>query len=71
MNKLTPILIAGSLAISAGLAFAQKQMNKDNPMQGHTMSGHYGNVLKISAPLIITQENADLLVEKMQETLTA
>lgn len=40
MNKLTPILIAGSLAISAGLAFAQTQMNKDEPMQGHNMSGH-------------------------------
>lgn len=40
MNKLTPIFIAGALAISAGLAVAQSQMNKDNTMQGHTMSGH-------------------------------
>ncbi len=39
MNKLTPIFIAGSLVISAGLAFAQSQMNKDNPMQGHDMTG--------------------------------
>lgn len=39
MNRLTPIFIAGSLAISAGLAIAQGQMNKDDPMQGHTMSG--------------------------------
>jgi uncharacterized protein (DUF305 family) len=40
MNKLTPIFIAGSLAISAGLALAQSQMNKDDPMQGHNMPGH-------------------------------
>lgn len=39
MNKLTPIFIAGSLAISAGLATAQSQMNKNNPMQGHGMTG--------------------------------
>ena len=39
MNKLTPIFIAGSLAISAGLALAQSQINKDNPMQGHNMPG--------------------------------
>lgn len=39
MNKLTPIFIAGALAISAGLAIAQSQMNKDNPMQGHNMPG--------------------------------
>jgi uncharacterized protein (DUF305 family) len=37
MNKLTPIFIAGALAISAGLAIAQAPMNKDNSMQGHTM----------------------------------
>lgn len=34
MNKLSPIFTAGSLAISAGLAVAQSQANKDNPMQG-------------------------------------
>ena len=39
MNKHTPIFIAGALAISAGLAFAQSQMNKDDAMQGHKMSG--------------------------------
>ncbi|MEO5759449.1 MAG: DUF305 domain-containing protein [Mesorhizobium sp.] len=39
MNKLTPIFIAGALAISAGLAIAQSQMNKDDPMQGHSMRG--------------------------------
>lgn len=39
MNKLTPIFIAGSIAISAGLAIAQSQMNKDNPMQDHNMLG--------------------------------
>ncbi len=39
MNKLTPIFIAGSLVISAGLAIAKNQMNKDNPMQGHDMTG--------------------------------
>lgn len=38
MNKLTPIFIAGALAISAGLAIAQSQMNTDNAMQGHDMS---------------------------------
>jgi uncharacterized protein (DUF305 family) len=39
MNKLTPIFIAGSLVISAGLAIAKNQMNNDNPMQGHDMTG--------------------------------
>lgn len=39
MNKLTPIFIAGALAISAGLAIAQSQMNNDDPMQGHKMPG--------------------------------
>lgn len=40
MNKLTPLFIAGALAISAGLAIAQSQMNKDDTMQGHNMAGH-------------------------------
>ncbi len=40
MNKLTPLFIAGALAISAGLAIAQSQMNKDGTMQGHNMAGH-------------------------------
>jgi uncharacterized protein (DUF305 family) len=39
MNKLTPIFIAGALAISAGLAIAQSKMSKDDPMQGHDMTG--------------------------------
>lgn len=39
MNRLTPIFIAGAIAISAGLAIAQSQMNHDAPMQGHDMSG--------------------------------
>ncbi|MBW4653387.1 MAG: DUF305 domain-containing protein [Kaiparowitsia implicata GSE-PSE-MK54-09C] len=38
MNKLTPIFIAGALAISAGLAFAQSQMNTPEPISGH--AGH-------------------------------
>lgn len=39
MSKLTPIFIAGAIAISAGLAIAQSQLNKSDPMQGHDMSG--------------------------------
>ena len=39
MNKLTPIFIAGALAISAGLAIAQSQINTNDPMAGHDMSG--------------------------------
>lgn len=39
MNKLTPIFIAGALAISASLAIAQSQMKKDNHMQDHNMPG--------------------------------
>jgi len=35
MNKLTPIFIAGAMAISAGLAFAQSQMNTPEPTSGH------------------------------------
>ena len=41
MNKLTPIFIAGAIAISAGLAFAQSQMNTPEPTSahaGHTLS---------------------------------
>jgi uncharacterized protein (DUF305 family) len=38
MNKLTPIFIAGAIAISAGLAFAQSQMNTPEPTSGH--AGH-------------------------------
>ncbi len=40
MNKLTLIFIAGSVAVSAGPATAQGQMNTDDPMQNHDMSGH-------------------------------
>lgn len=43
MNKLTPIFIAGALAISAGLAFAQSQMNTPEPTSSHAGHG-------ISAP---------------------
>ena len=40
MNKLTPIFIAGAIAIAGGLAFAQTQKKTDNnTMQGHDMSG--------------------------------
>ncbi|WP_426125935.1 CopM family metallochaperone [Pararhizobium sp. PWRC1-1] len=39
MNKLTPIFIASSLVISAGLAVAQSQMKKDNATQGHDVTG--------------------------------
>jgi len=39
MNKLTPLFIAGALAISAGLAIAQSQMKEEDPMQGHPMPG--------------------------------
>jgi uncharacterized protein (DUF305 family) len=38
MNKLTPIFIAGAIAISAGLAFAQSQMNTPETSSGH--AGH-------------------------------
>lgn len=40
MNKLTPLFIAGALAISAGLAIAQSQMNKTQTMQDHNMADH-------------------------------
>lgn len=40
MNRLTPIFIAGAVAISAGLAIAQGQMDTENAMQGHDMPGH-------------------------------
>src|SRR5690554_1589075 len=38
MNKLTSIFIAGAMAISAGLAFAQSQMNTPETTSGH--AGH-------------------------------
>jgi len=36
MTKLTPIFIAGALAVSAGLAIAQNRMNADNTARGHS-----------------------------------
>ncbi len=39
MNKLTPIFIGGAIAVSAGLAIAQSQLNKSAPVPGHDMSG--------------------------------
>lgn len=39
MNKLTPMFIAGALAISAGLMIAQNEMNTDD-MPDHDMSDH-------------------------------
>lgn len=39
MNRLTPILVAAALAVSAGLALAQKQIAEGNaPMPGHDMT---------------------------------
>ncbi len=38
MNRLTPIFIAGAMAISAGLAYAQSQMNTPEPTSSH--AGH-------------------------------
>lgn len=40
MNRLALIPVAGSVAVSAGLATAQGLMNTDDPMQNHDMSGH-------------------------------
>lgn len=40
MNKLTPIFIAGAVAIAAGLAFAQSQMDTDTAAHGHGTAGH-------------------------------
>ncbi|MFC3529177.1 DUF305 domain-containing protein [Paracoccus mangrovi] len=40
MNKLTPIFIAGALAVSAGLAIAQSQMAGDAPAAQTQSTGH-------------------------------
>lgn len=43
MNRLTPILIAGAVAVSAGLALAQAQLNAPIPAADHSshdMSAH-------------------------------
>lgn len=40
MHKLTPVFIAGALAISGGLAIAERRGNGGDPMQGHNMSEH-------------------------------
>lgn len=37
MNKLSLILIAGALAVSVGLVFAQNQLEMKPEMQGHSM----------------------------------
>ena len=53
MNKLTTILMAGALAISAGLAFAQSQMNTDDALQGHKLPGMdmSGHTMSASQPV--------------------
>ncbi len=44
MNRLTPIFIAGALAVSAGLAIAQNQMTEGaDPMAGHSMDHGMGH----------------------------
>lgn len=40
MNKLTPIFIAGALAVSVDLTIAQSQMNENSTTHGHAMTGH-------------------------------
>lgn len=47
MNKLTPIFIVGAIAISAGLAIAQSQMNTPKSTSGHT-----GHSMSVQAPKI-------------------
>lgn len=39
MNKLTPIFIAGAIAVSTGLAIAQSQLNKGGALPDHDMPG--------------------------------
>ena len=39
MNKLTPIFIAGAIAVSAGLAVAQGRMKATDAKPGHSMAG--------------------------------
>lgn len=39
MNRLTPIFIAGAIAVAAGLAFAQSQIEPDQEGEG----GHGGH----------------------------
>lgn len=39
MNRLTPVFIAGAIAVSAGLVFAQSQLDWDEGTQG----GHGGH----------------------------
>jgi uncharacterized protein (DUF305 family) len=53
MNKLTPIFIAGALAISAGLAFAQSQMNTPETTSGH--AGHNMSAQATDADGLSTQ----------------
>lgn len=44
MNRLTPIFIAGALAVSAGLAIAQNQMTEGaDPIAGHGMDHGMGH----------------------------
>lgn len=65
MNKLTPILIAGALAISGGLAIAQNSMNKDTPMRGHDMA-------KMAAPTSGTPSTKAYLLanDRMHKDMT-
>lgn len=67
MNKLTPIFIAGAIAISAGLAFAQSQMNTPETTSGH--AGHQISAQATGAGGLSTQAYR-LANDKMHAEMT-
>lgn len=68
MNKLTPIFIAGALAISAGLAFAQNQMNSAAPADPH--AGHAVTAPADSPSTLAYQQAHDAMMAGMASDYT-
>lgn len=68
MNKLTPIFIAGALAISAGLAIAQTQTNSTAPADAH--SGHDMPVATDSPSTLAYQQAHEAMMAGMATEYT-
>lgn len=79
MNKLTPIFIAGAIAISAGLAFAQSQLPQDqapaSSMEGHDMGemndmqGHDMSTMSAAAQSPSTKAYSDVMDAMMRDMM--
>ena len=69
MNRLTPIFIGGAIAISAGLALAQTQMDNNGAMQGHNMPGMNMQGMDMSAADEPSTKAYMAVMESMQKNM--